>query len=66
MNGIVKTLNEDKGFGFILGEDGNEYFFHKSAVEQGYSFDRIVKRMAVTFEPTDSPKGPRAEDVAPA
>ena len=29
-NGTIKTLT-DKGFGFIAGPDGKEYFFHQSA-----------------------------------
>ena len=28
MKGTVKFFNEMKGFGFIAGEDGNEYFVH--------------------------------------
>ena len=31
MNGTIKRLVSDKGFGFILASDGNEYFFHNSA-----------------------------------
>ncbi len=29
MNGTIKRLVTDKGFGFILAGDGNEYFFHQ-------------------------------------
>jgi CspA family cold shock protein len=32
MNGRVKFYNENKGFGFITGEDGKEYFFHISGL----------------------------------
>ena len=31
MNGTIKRLVSDKGFGFIAASDGNEYFFHRSA-----------------------------------
>jgi len=31
MNGTIKRLVSGKGFGFILADDGNEYFFHNSA-----------------------------------
>jgi hypothetical protein len=28
MNGIVKEYDKQKGFGFISGEDGEDYFVH--------------------------------------
>ena len=28
MNGIVKEYNKQKGFGFITGDDGEDYFVH--------------------------------------
>ena len=31
MNGTIKRLVSEKGFGFIAAGDGNEYFFHQSA-----------------------------------
>jgi cold shock CspA family protein len=34
MNGTIKRLVSDKGFGFILAGDGFEYFFHNSACQQ--------------------------------
>ena len=35
MNGTVKFFNEMKGFGFIAGEDGKEYFVHSSDLNEG-------------------------------
>ena len=32
MNGTVKRLVSDKGFGFIRDEGGTEHFFHRSSV----------------------------------
>ncbi|WP_296154502.1 cold-shock protein [Ruminococcus sp.] len=29
MRGRIKRFIEDKGYGFITGEDGQDYFFHK-------------------------------------
>ena len=34
MNGTIKRLVSDKGFGFVAAEDGSEYFFHQSACAQ--------------------------------
>ena len=62
MNGTVKRLVGDKGFGFVLGQDGNEYFFHQSACV-GMRFDSLREGQAVTFEDGQGPKGPRAENV---
>jgi cold shock protein len=62
MNGTIKRLVSDKGFGFILSEDGNEYFFHQSACN-GMRFDDLREGQAVTFTKGQGPKGPRAEDV---
>ena len=62
MNGKVKRLVTDKGFGFILAEDGNEYFFHQSACTS-MRFDDLREGQAVTFSKGQGPKGPRAEDV---
>ncbi len=62
MTGTIKTLNTEKGFGFIKATDGSEYFFHKTAMVNE-KFDRLRKGQQVTFEPTESEKGLRAEDV---
>jgi CspA family cold shock protein len=62
MNGTIKRLVADKGFGFILAEDGTEYFFHNSACA-GTRFDDLHEGQAVTFEKGQGPKGPRGENV---
>ena len=62
MKGIVKTLNSEKGFGFIKGEDGKEYFFHRSSLKNA-PFDVLKKGQSVEFEDTENTKGPRAEDI---
>jgi len=62
INGTVKRLVSDKGFGFVAATDGNEYFFHQSSVADG-GFDQLREGQAVTFKTGQGPKGPRAEDV---
>ena len=62
INGTVKRLVSDKGFGFVAAPDGSEYFFHQSACAQG-QFDQLHEGQAVTFNTGQGPKGPRAEDV---
>jgi CspA family cold shock protein len=60
MNGTIKRLVRDKGFGFVAAPDGSEYFFHQSACEQ---FDTLREGQNVTFQAGQGPKGPRAENV---
>jgi CspA family cold shock protein len=62
MNGTIKRLVSDKGFGFILAGDGTEYFFHNSACAQT-PFDELREGQNVTFERGQGPKGPRGENV---
>jgi cold shock protein len=62
MNGTIKRLVHDKGFGFVAASDGNEYFFHQSACADG-QFDQLREGQAVTFQSGQGPKGPRAENV---
>ena len=65
INGTIKRLVSDKGFGFVAAEDGSEYFFHQSACT-ATPFDDMREGQAVTFERGQGPKGPRAENVQPA
>src|SRR5260370_34824536 len=58
--GTIKKLVSDRGFGFITAEDGKEYFFHRSAIE---NFDSLRGNERVEFDVEDSPKGPRAAQV---
>jgi cold shock protein len=62
MSGTIKRLVSDKGFGFILAGDGNEYFFHSSACVSA-RFDSLREGQNVTFDVGQGPKGPRAENV---
>jgi CspA family cold shock protein len=63
--GTIKRLIRDKGFGFVAGPDGNEYFFHQSACT-ATPFQDLREGQAVTFDKGQGPKGPRAENVRPA
>jgi CspA family cold shock protein len=61
-NGTVKRLVRERGFGFILGQDGVEIFFHRSAV-QGDGFDSLAEGQAVEFDVERGEKGPRAANL---
>jgi CspA family cold shock protein len=61
-NGTIKRLVMDRGFGFLSGEDGKEYFFHRSSVDG--SFEGLQEGQKVSFDVESSaPKGPRASRV---
>jgi len=64
MNGTIKKLVSDKGFGFIAAGDGNEYFFHQSACAET-RFDDLREGQTVSFDMGHGPKGPRGENVRP-
>ena len=58
MTGKVKFFNEQKGFGFIAGDDGKDVFVHKSG-----TLDVIKKDDAVQFEVEEGKKGLKAVKV---
>lgn len=60
MEGTVKWFNRKKGYGFVNGEDGQEYFVHFTAIKQG-TFLRDNDK--VSFNPVDGDKGKQAADV---
>lgn len=66
MNGTIKKLSLDRGFGFIQGDDGSDYFFHQTELRGGLSFDQLKEGQRIAFEPRQADKGPRAADVKPA
>lgn len=59
--GAIKRLVRDRGFGFIRDDGGQEWFFHRSAVDG--SFDDLNEEQRVSFEEEPSAKGPRASNV---
>ena len=62
LQGKVKRLVSDKGFGFLQAADGTEYFFHQSACVDA-AFATLREGQTVTFQKGQGPKGPRAENV---
>ena len=62
MEGTIKNLT-DKGFGFIAIEgEEKDIFFHSNEL-QGVTYDELKVGDKVSFEKTDSPKGPNATNV---
>ena len=65
MQGTIKRLIRDRGFGFIRSVDGQEVFFHRSTL-QLLNFDNIKEGLTVEFEMEKGDKGPRATAVRSA
>ena len=63
MNGTISKVLADKGFGFIKGEDGQEYFMHRTALKDGSIFEQVREGQPVTFDSGKGEKGLRAENV---
>jgi len=65
MTGTIKKITTDRGFGFIHGEDGTDYFFHQSELRGGLTFAALREGQHVRFETRQGDKGPRAADATP-
>ena len=61
--GIIKKIVSDRGFGFITGDDGKDYFFHRDSLDRTLDFDRLAGNEKVTFDGEANPRGPRAVRV---
>ncbi len=62
MKGKIKRLIPLRGFGFISAENGEEVFFHRSAL-RGEDFDFLEEGTDVEFNVERGPKGLRAANV---
>jgi len=67
--GTIRSLRNDRGFGFITPDGGGEdIFFHSTAVaDSGY--DRLREGQRIEYQAGPDPRNPqrsRAENVRPA
>lgn len=62
MKGTVKWFNNQKGYGFISDEQGNDVFVHYSGLNME-GFKTLEEGAAVEFDVTDGAKGPQATNV---
>ena len=61
-SGVVKWFNNEKGYGFIAVDGGEDVFVHYSAIQtEGYK--SLDENQKVEFEVVQGPKGPQADSV---
>jgi len=63
--GKVKWFNNQKGYGFITPESGDDVFVHYSAI-QGDGYKSLKENDEVEFEVEQGPKGEQAVNVTRA
>ena len=62
MKGTVKWFNNQKGYGFISDESGNDDFVHYSGLNME-GFKSLEEGQEVEFDVTEGAKGPQAVNV---
>ena len=62
MRGTVKWFSDEKGFGFITQEGGDDVFVHHSGI-QAQGFRTLAEGQVVEFDVTQGPKGLQATNV---
>lgn len=60
--GKVKWFNNEKGYGFIEYNDGEDVFVHFTGIH-GEGFRTLEEGQAVTFEIIEGNRGPQAASV---
>ena len=63
MNGTIARVHVDRGFGFIKGDDGEDYFMHRSELRDGSIFVQLREGQSVVFDIGRGDKGLRAEKI---
>ena len=64
MNGTIKKLVKERGFGFIARDgEAKDLFFHSNELK-GVAYDDLKEGDAVTFDVVDGDKGPSATNVS--
>ena len=62
MTVTVNWFNNQKGYGFISDQDGNDVFVHYSGLNME-GFKTLEEGAKVEFDVTDGQKGPQAVNV---
>ena len=60
ISGTIKKWNDSKGWGFIEGDDGEDYFLNIANIRKGQS---VRVNCRVKFDVNQGHRGPEAENV---
>jgi CspA family cold shock protein len=64
--GTIKRIVQDKGFGFIVPDDGSdEVFFHRTRMAPKVNFEDLRDGNEVEFQVRKGDKGPQAFNLKP-
>jgi CspA family cold shock protein len=63
-SGTVKWFNDEKGYGFIARETGEDVFVHFTAINME-GRRSLTEDQSVTFNVESGQKGPQATNVSP-
>ena len=63
LKGTVKWFNNDKGYGFIKRETGEDVFVHHTAIVNQSGYRTLNEGERVEFDVKQGPKGLQAENV---
>jgi len=62
-SGTVKEYDTSRGFGFISGDDGEDYFLHVSGLREHLKNKGLIEGQRVLFDVDFDMKGDRAINV---
>jgi CspA family cold shock protein len=64
--GVVKWFNNEKGYGFIKRDTGDDVFVHHTAITNQSGYRTLNEGDRVEFDVKQGPKGLQAENVRKA